>query len=128
MAAHAKTPLSRKLEAAQTRRLVRWTREELGFTYHEVGTLVGTTTRTAQRWSDPASTIVPGPKHRPRLDAVRELQRLLGLVFATARQRQGWLRGPVPLLDGRRPIDLIRQGNLDEVTQVLAGLHAGSFA
>jgi len=34
---------------------------------------------------------------------------------------------PVPLLRDRRPIDLMRRGELDEVLGVLAGYYSGAF-
>jgi uncharacterized protein (DUF2384 family) len=128
MATLIRTSPARKLEAAATRKLVQWTRSTLGFTYREVGVLFGATPRTAQRWTDPKTHAMPSPTHRVRLDEVRELRRLLEQVFATPKDAQVWLRRAVPLLQGRRPIDLIQRGHVDEVNRVLAGLYSGTFA
>lgn len=128
MATLTKIPRAKKLEAEATRKLMLWTRRKLGFTYRDVGVLIGTTSRTAQRWTDPKSHAVPGPKHRARVEELRELRRLLDLVFETPAAGEAWLRREVPLLDGRRPIDLIRRGEIGAVTSVLAGLYTGTFA
>jgi hypothetical protein len=39
-----------------------------------------------------------------------------------------WLHLAVPLLEGARPIDRVRVGDVDGVVEVLAGAYAGAFA
>ena len=119
---------ARKLEAAATADLVAWARQTLGLTYREIAVLTGATLRTAQRWGDAADLTRPSAEHRPRLDALRELRRLLGLTFADTTAAATWLHREVPLLAGARPIDRVRAGDVDAVIEVLAGAHAGAFA
>jgi uncharacterized protein (DUF2384 family) len=39
-----------------------------------------------------------------------------------------WLHSPIPMLRGRQPIDLIRQGDLDQVVSILSGILSGASA
>lgn len=119
---------ARKLEAEATADLIAWARRVLGLTYRELAVFTGATLRTAQRWGDAAALTRPSPEHRPHLDALRELHRLLGRTFADPVAAATWLHREVPLLDGARPIDRIRAGDVDGVVEVLAGAHAGAFA
>jgi uncharacterized protein (DUF2384 family) len=64
---------------------------------------------------------------RDRLEALRQISYLLEEVFADQEEGLRWLYTPVPLLQGRRPIDLMRKGELDEVLSVLAGQYSGAF-
>jgi uncharacterized protein (DUF2384 family) len=127
MPATLPTP-ARKLEAEANAELVAWARHALGLTYREIAALTGATLRTAQRWGDAADLSRPSAEHRPRLDALRELRRLLGRTFADSAAAATWLHRAVPLLEGARPIDRVRAGDLDAVIAVLAGAHAGAFA
>lgn len=120
--------LARTLEAEATADLVAWAREVLGLTYRELAGFTGATLRTAQRWGAAAALTRPSAEHRPRLDALRELRRLLGRTFGDPTAAATWLHREVPLLDGARPIDRIRAGDVDAVVEVLAGAYAGAFA
>lgn len=120
---------ARRLEARSTAELVGWTRTYLGLRYSELGSLAGATTRTAQRWGDARDLTVPSGEHRAKLEQLRELKRLLATTFPTNKNAAlEWLHREVPLLQGQRPIDLIRQGRLRPIIEVLAGAHAGAFA
>jgi len=119
---------SRRLEAKSTAELVGWIRAYLGLTYSELGSLTGATTRTAQRWGDARDLILPSGEHRAKLEQLRELKRLLARTFPSESVALDWLHREVPLLEGHRPIDLIRRGELRPIVQVLAGAHAGAFA
>jgi uncharacterized protein (DUF2384 family) len=121
-------PAVRRLEAKSTAELVAWIRAYLGLTYSELGTLTGATTRTAQRWGDARALTLPSGRHRTKLEQLRELKRLVTTTFPSERAALEWLQREVPLLKGHRPIDLIRQGKLRPVVEVLAGAHAGAFA
>lgn len=119
---------ARRLEAKATAELVDWTRTCLGLKYSELGSVVGVTTRTAQRWGDAKELTVPSGDHRAKFDQLRELKRLLANTFPDEQVALEWLHREVPLLDRRRPIDLIRQGRFQPIIEVLAGAHAGAFA
>ena len=121
------TTAARRLEAESTAELIRWMREYLGLTYKQVGTLAGATTRTAQRWADADELTVPSGDRRVKVEQVRDLKRLLASTFPDEQVALQWLHREVPLLGGRRPIDLIKRGDLDPVVEALAGAHAGAF-
>ncbi len=69
---------------------------------------------------------VPTPEVRVRFDTLREILQLLEEVFATQEDRQTWLYRSVPLLRGRRPIDLMLRAELEPVVEILAGYQAGA--
>jgi uncharacterized protein (DUF2384 family) len=119
---------TRRLEARSIAELVGWIRAYLGLTYSELGSLAGATTRTAQRWGDPRELTIPSGEHRARLEQLRELKRLLSSSFPDETVALEWLHREVPLLQGHRPIDLVRRGELHRVIEVLAGAYAGAFA
>lgn len=121
------THAARRLEAESTAQLVRWTREYLGLTYKQVGALAGTSTRTAQRWGDADELTLPSGERRARVEQLRDLKRLLASTFPDEHLALQWLHREVKLLGGRRPIDLVKRGDLDPVVEVLAGARAGAF-
>ena len=118
---------ARRLEAESTAELVSWMRGYLGLTYKQVGTLAGATTRTAQRWGNAEELTVPSGDHRVKVEQLRDLKRLLVSTFPDEHVALEWLHREVPLLGGRRPIDLMKRGYLDPVVEILAGTHAGVF-
>ena len=118
---------ARRLEARSVAEIIGWARAALGLTYREVGALVGATTRTAQRWGDARDLTVPSGEHRAKLEQLRDLKRLLAGTFPQEDDALEWLHREVPLLDDRRPIDLIRRGELEPVLEALAALYAGVF-
>ena len=69
---------------------------------------------------------VPTPEVRRRFDTLREIIQLLEEVFGTPEDRHAWLYQSVPLLRGRRPIDLMLQADLEPVAEILAGYQAGA--
>ena len=119
---------ARRLEAQSTAELVGWIRTYLGLRYSELGSLAGATTRTAQRWGDARDFTVPSGEHRAKIEQLRELKRLLASTFPDENVALEWLHREVPLLQGQRPISLIRHGQLRPIIEVLAGAHAGAFA
>jgi uncharacterized protein (DUF2384 family) len=58
----------------------------------------------------------------------QELNYLLAQVFISDDAQQEWLHSPVPMFSNQKPIDLIREGKVDRVISVLAGLHSGAFS
>jgi uncharacterized protein (DUF2384 family) len=121
-------PAARRLEAKSTAELVGWIRAYLGLTYSELGVLVGATTRTAQRWGDARDLTLPSGEHRAKLEQLRDFKRLLASTFPNEAVALEWLHREVPLLQGHRPIDLIRRGELRRIIEVLAGVYAGAFS
>jgi putative toxin-antitoxin system antitoxin component (TIGR02293 family) len=81
--------------------------------------------RTIQRYRN--EDTLPTRKVRERLARLREISILLEEVFRTSEGAITWLYTPVPLLEGRRPIDLMRRGKLDEVITALETYQSGAF-
>ncbi len=65
-----------------------------------------------------SSPIVPArPKH---------LDEALSQLFTTEDRRRDWMNTPAPALSGRRPVDVVAAGNVDDVVRVLIGLAHGN--
>lgn len=100
--------------------------EVLGLNFSEVASALGVHRQTVFRYRKHQS--VPSAEVQDRLAKIREISFLLDEVFVDRDAQIEWLYGPVPLLRDRRPIDLIRKGELNEVISVLAGHYSGAFA
>ena len=78
-----------------------------------------------KRWLDGETE--PGPGNRERvvgLDAVIAL--LAGYLEPSSIPK--WLMGTNAHLDDRRPVDVLREGNLSEVIAAIEALRSGSYA
>lgn len=120
------TATARRLELTAASTTIDWASEELDLNYSEIGDVIGVDRRTIYRWRSRES--LPSPEHRRRLESVRELRFLLGKVFEDLDGALEWLHRPVPMLRGRTPISRLREGRIDEVVGVLAGLESGAHA
>ena len=114
-----------RLEREAARKTIEDARETFGLNYGELASALDVDRRTLLRYRKEMST--PLPKARGRMERLREISHLLDELFKTPEAGQAWLHGAVPMLRGRRPIDLIRRGELDDVLSVLAGLYSGAF-
>jgi putative toxin-antitoxin system antitoxin component (TIGR02293 family) len=114
-----------RLERETARKTIEESRESFGLNYGDIASALDVTRRMLLRYRKEKNT--PSPKVRDRLEALRQISHLLDEVFTDREDALQWLYTPVPLLQGRRPIDLMRKGELDEVLSVLAGHHSGAF-
>lgn len=112
------------LEKQAAQKAVEDVAKTFSFNYEEVADTLGVDRRTVYRYRRLRS--VPTRKVRMRFDRLREIIQLLEGIFETPEARRVWLYGSVPLLNGRRPIDLMLRGDLEDVASVLAGLQAGA--
>ena len=119
------TSTARKLQLTAASTTLDWASETLDLSYSEIGDLIGVDRRTIYRWRFEES--LPSPSHRRRLESVRELRFLLDKVFEDSEKALEWLHRSVPMLRGRTPISLLREGRVDEVIGVLAGLESGAY-
>ena len=94
----------------------------LGLTYAQIATALGTSERTLQQWREGA--VEPTATDIQRLEALRELQDQL-LQAVRRESVRAWLQANVSALGGRRPIDLLLVGDIEEVTRSLLRLNAG---
>ena len=114
-----------RLERETARKTIEDVRESFGLNYEDIATALDITRRMLLRYRKEKNT--PSPKVRDRLETLRQISYLLDEVFTGREDELRWLYTPVPLLQGRRPIDLMRKGELDEVLSVLAGHYSGAF-
>ena len=112
-------------ERKDARRAVAEIQKNLGLNSGELARLLDVDRRTILRYRN--ETSAPSEQVRERIQALRDLIYLLDQVFPTKEAAQDWLYSPVPSLRARRPIDLLRAGNLEEVVSELAGLDGGVF-
>lgn len=115
-----------QLEKESAAKAIHRAHEDLGLNYNEVASALGVHRQTVFRYRK--HELVPSAEVQDRLAKIRELFFLLDEVFVDRDAQLEWLYGPVPMLRDRRPIDLIRKGEFDEVISVLAGHHSGAFA
>jgi uncharacterized protein (DUF2384 family) len=118
-------PAVDRLERETARRTIERARESFGLNYVDLAAALDVTRRMLLRYRKEKNT--PSPKVRDRLEALRQISHLLDEVFTSREEGLRWLYTPVPLLQGRRPIDRMRKGELDEVLSVLAGHYSGAF-
>jgi uncharacterized protein (DUF2384 family) len=114
-----------RLERETARKTIEESRVSFGLNYGDIASALDVTRRMLLRYRKEKNT--PSPKVRERLEALRQISFLLEEIFIDREEALEWLYTPVPLLQGRRPIDLMRRGKLDDVLAVLAGQYSGSF-
>ena len=115
---------AQQVEMKAARDMVEEARRYFGLKDVELASALGVTPHSLLRYRNLASGHT-----RPvqaRLKKVRQISHLLGEVFENEDSELGWLYSPVGMLRGRRPIDLIRSGELDPVLSILAGLYSGT--
>lgn len=115
-----------RLEKKTARETVERAHETLGLPYTELAEALGVDRRTLLRYRKESHA--PSPRVRAQLEKLREMRYLLLEIFEDEDAATEWLYSPVPALRGRRSIDLVRRGELDEVIHILAGLYSGSQA
>ncbi len=114
-----------KLEKKAAEEAVENAHKTFGLSYSEVASVLGVDRRTLLRYRRRLN--IPSPKTRASMEKIREIRYLLKEVFNGEEAAREWLYASVPLLRDRRPIDLMRKGELDQVLSVLAGLHSGAY-
>jgi putative toxin-antitoxin system antitoxin component (TIGR02293 family) len=114
-----------QMERVVAERTIEWAHRELELNYSEIGRALGADRRTVNRWRKRQSA--PSPEHRERMEKLRMLKYLLEAVFENEADAQEWLHASVPILKGRSPKSLLREGEIDRVLGVLAGMESGAF-
>ena len=87
-------------------------RQAFDLKYGKLAAALGVDIRTLLEYRKGES--VP-TKDRERMEMIGQICHLLDEVFAGREAQLEWLYLPVPLLQGNRPIDLMRRGELDQV-------------
>jgi uncharacterized protein (DUF2384 family) len=112
--------------AEKSASIIDWLHDELDLTYEEIGTLLGTSGRTVQRWRD--QDTLPSRENARKIEKVDELRFWLTTVFGDDSKRMHvWLSKRLLDLRGRTPMEVIRRGELDRIIEFLATFHEGAF-
>jgi transcriptional regulator with XRE-family HTH domain len=103
-------------------RYVEEAHDALGLTYRQLAAAIGADESTLHRWrsgeSEPRSIFLS------RMDALHEFQQELLDVVAPGKARE-WLRTSVPVLEGRRPVDLLEEARIETLTRLLMRMNTG---
>jgi transcriptional regulator with XRE-family HTH domain len=90
----------------------------------DVANIAEVSPATVSRWT--AGKALPHPKTQLVISDLRYVVDRLS-EFYTPEETRLWLYSKHRLLDGRRAIDLINQGQADEVLSVIESLDEGAF-
>jgi uncharacterized protein (DUF2384 family) len=97
---------------------IAWAESALELSDPEIGQALGVDRKTVYRWRRHES--VPAPEQRRRMEQLNHLRWLLANAFRTADIGKRWLHQSVPGLQGRTPLTVLAEGDLDSVIGVLA--------
>jgi len=118
-------PLVKEYELFEAQKTLNKYKEEYGWDNADIAAALQVDRRTVQRYSSGDS--YPTRRVRTNIAALREISILLDEIFSDQADSIRWLNTTVSLLKGRRPIDLIQKGKLDEVISVLATFQSGAY-
>lgn len=100
-------------------------RHDLNLSRERMARLVDVSAKTVERWEQrqslPART---SARLRAQLAQIQEV-RDLGLCVYTPEGFREFLKTPLPLFAGRTPLQMIEQGNADDVIAALASDYEG---
>ena len=99
-------------------------RERGGLKASDVANITGKSPATVSRWTSGQS--VPHPKTQILISDLRYIVELLADLY-TAEETRLWLYSRNPLLEDKRPIDLIFEKKADEVIAVIEQLSEGTY-
>ncbi|GAA1761603.1 DUF2384 domain-containing protein [Nocardioides hankookensis] len=124
MSAHARASGTTATDP-QVARVIAKVREQAGLTTQEIAEIVGVGQRQVQNWAAGQGT----PANSQRLRQLLDLQYVLDLVAEVYDDEGGvmWLHARNRQLEGRRPLDLITDGETDRVIDLLDRLADGNF-
>lgn len=117
--------LAKEIGLDETQNTFEIFREEYAWNNADLADALEVSRRSIQRYSNGDSN--PTRKVMEKIADLRDLSILLDEVFEDREGAVRWLHRSVPMLKGRRPVDLIRRGELDQVISTLASLYSGAF-
>jgi len=94
-----------------------------GLTVGEMAKVIGVAERQVRNWSAGANT--PSGRNRDRLLQLHYVSQLLRDVY-TREGAEIWLHGRKRSLGGRRPVDLLADGEYEEVLAAIERLQSGA--
>lgn len=98
--------------------------ERLGVSYELISRSIEKNPKTVYRWRQGETE--PRREGRRRAGKLARLLGLLEEIFGPPEDQVAWLQSSVPALGHRRPIDLLDDGELAPVVELLAGLESGA--
>lgn len=104
---------------------VRHLRVQIGLTETDLANGTGAAVRTVRRWISPRPTI-PQARYARAIDDMTAITAELKDSF-TARGIRQWLNSRNRYLEGRRPIELIAEGQYERVREAANALHEGYY-
>lgn len=110
-------------EEAEYSDVVRYLVKDAGLTIKELSEMIHVDSRTVRRWVN--DEVEPGERAYKAIDEGRHLARLLGPSLPGPRLGR-WLRAKNRYLGGKRAIDLLIEGNYDEVGEAAEAFAAGA--
>jgi uncharacterized protein (DUF2384 family) len=117
--------LVKEFELFEAQKTLNKYKEVYGWDNADIAAALQVDRRTVQRYSSGDS--YPTRRVRNNIADLREISILLDEIFSDQTDSIRWLNTTVALLKGRRPIDLIQKGKLDEVISVLATFQSGAY-
>jgi hypothetical protein len=95
-----------------------------GLSAADVARVVGVAERQVRNWTAGGNS--PSGRNRDRLLELHYVTRQLRDVY-TREGAEIWMHGRKRSLGGRRPIDMLAEGDYDEVLDAIERLHAGAM-
>lgn len=98
--------------------------DRLGVSYELISRSIEKNPKTVYRWRHGETE--PRREGRRRAGKLARLLGLLEEIFGPTEDQLAWLKSSVPALGHRRPIDMLDEGELDPIVELLAGLESGA--
>jgi hypothetical protein len=99
-------------------------REFASLSEHDLAAVTGADVDAVRAWLDGRAAPT-----RPQADRLVELAVIVQRLARAMRPEAipGWLNAPVPVLDGRRPLQLIASGDYERVARVVSSFESPVF-
>lgn len=115
----------RQLEIRAAKHAIKLADDSLGLNNAQMASAIGVNERTLYRYKNAENA--PSPAVIDRLGKIREIDQLLSEIFKDKNAQFEWLYSAAPVYRGRRPIDLIKKGELDKIISTLSGIQSGAY-
>jgi transcriptional regulator with XRE-family HTH domain len=99
-------------------------KDEGGLQGRDIANIVSASPPTVSRWLKGTSS--PDIKTQTRIAQLGYLVDRLSEYY-TAEETRLWLHTPHPMLEGRRAIDLLNEGKMEDVLAVIESIDAGAY-
>jgi uncharacterized protein (DUF2384 family) len=115
-----------RMKRETTSDIIEDARRIMGLSYNQIANLLDVTRKTLYRYR--VKETAPKKKEsEQRVEQVNVLNQFLKEEFTSEEAAQEWLYTSVRAFKWRRPIDLIRDGEINKVVTALANMNTGAF-